>query len=69
MGLVTSLTTQIVLTGVLIGVGRRVGLVTLHPKIIKNDTARQAFEVYVTTSDYLIAQAESIIKSGAKALK
>jgi hypothetical protein len=35
----------------------------------RNDTARQAFEVYVTTSDYLIAQAESIIKSGAKALK
>ena len=44
MGLVSSLTTQIVVTGVLIGVARRVGLISVNPRVIKSETARKAFE-------------------------
>ena len=45
MGFVSSLTTQIVITGVLIGVARRVGLITVNPRVIKSETGRKAFEV------------------------
>lgn len=44
MGFVSSLAQQIVITGVLIGVARRVGLITINPRVIKGDTTRKAFE-------------------------
>ena len=45
MGFVSSVTTQIVITGVLIGVARRVGLISINPRVIKSETTRKAFEV------------------------
>ena len=69
MGFVSTLATQIVITGVLIGVARRVGLITVNPRVLKGDTTRKAFEVYVSTGDYIVEKAESLVRSGAKAIK
>lgn len=45
MGFVSSVAQQIVITGVLIGVARRAGLITVNPRVIKGETTRKAVEV------------------------
>ena len=50
MGILSQIASQVVITGVLIGVARRAGVITLNPRAIKGETARKAFEVYVSTA-------------------
>ena len=67
--LIGTVCTQIVVTGLLLGVARRVGLVSVHPKVVRGSTARKALDVFVSTSDYVVLQAELLLKSSVKALK
>ena len=66
MGILSQIASQVVITGVLIGVARRAGVITLNPRAIKGETARKAFEVYVSTAEWAVKKAEDVLLSSAK---
>ena len=66
--LIGSVVTQIIVTGLLLGIARRVGVVTVHPKALKTPTARKALEVFVSTGDYVVQQTEQLVRNSVKAL-
>ena len=68
MGLLSQIASQVVITGVLIGVARRAGVITLNPRAIKGETTRKAFEVYVSTAEWAVKKAEDVLLSSAKSL-
>ena len=68
MGILSQIASQVVITGVLIGVARRAGVITLNPRAIKGETARKAFEVYVSTAEWAVKKAEDVLLSSAKSL-
>ena len=68
MGFLSQIASQVVITGVLIGVARRAGVITLNPRAIKSETARKAFEVYVSTAEWAVKKAEDVLLSSAKSL-
>ena len=63
MGILSQIASQVVITGVLIGVARRAGVITVNPRALKGDTARKALEVYVSTADVDSCAAFSILKT------
>ena len=68
MGILSQIASQVVITGVLIGVARRAGVITVNPRALKGDTARKALEVYVSTADWAVRKAEDVLLSTAKSL-
>ena len=66
MGMFPSLGTvvsQAVLIGALIGVGKRAGVITIHPHKIPHESARGFFVSFVNTSEWAVAYCEGIVSS------
>ena len=64
MGILSQIASQVVITGVLIGVARRAGVITVNPRALKG----KALEVYVSTADWAVRKAEDVLLSTAKSL-
>jgi|MDSW01.3.fsa_nt_gb hypothetical protein len=69
MGLLPSFSTvvsQAVFLGAFVGLSKRAGLISVHPRAIKNDFARSSFEFFVNTSEWAIGSAESLLRAAGK---
>ena len=52
--------------GAFVGLSKRAGLISVHPRAIKNDFARSSFEFFVNTSEWAIGSAESLLRAAGK---
>lgn len=59
----SSVVSQAVLIGALIGVSKRAGLITVHPHALKNETARGFFTSFVNSSEWAVAYCEGILQN------
>jgi hypothetical protein len=69
MGLFSAVLTNVVVTGLFLGVGRRAGFLSFHPNAIREPNVRKAAELYLDSAQWAVTKAEAIIKAGTKALK
>ena len=69
MGFIQAVAQQLVITGLLLGVAKRSGVISVHPRSISHETGRRAFMLWVGCSDSIVGQVDSLWHGFKNSLK